>query len=61
MQRRLFSLLAIPMVLLAQCAPDGCAPAAPAGSLQPGATISIGRIETYGFAGHLGRRLAGGR
>ena len=36
MQRRLFSLLAIPMVLLAQCAPDGCAPTG-AGGLQPGA------------------------
>ena len=54
MQRRLFSLLAIPMVMLAQCAPDGCAPTTPAGSLQSGSTISIGRIETYGFAGHLG-------
>jgi hypothetical protein len=42
------------MVMLAQCAPDGCAPTAPSGSLQPGAVISIGRIETYGVAGHLG-------
>ena len=52
MQRRLFSLLAIPMVLISQCAPDACAPAA--GGLRPGTTISIGRIETYGFGGHLG-------
>ncbi len=27
MQRRLFSLLAVPMLLLAQCAPNSCAPA----------------------------------
>ena len=51
MQRRLLSLLALPMVFLAQCAPTSCAPTT---SLQPGAMISIGRIETYGYGGHLG-------
>jgi hypothetical protein len=55
MRTRLFSLLAVPLVLLAQCAPDGCAPApAPPGDLRPGTTISIGQMQTFGFAGHLG-------
>lgn len=52
MKTRLASILAIPMMLLAQCAPQ-CAPAPP-GGLAPGAFISIGPIETYGAGGHLG-------
>ena len=52
MQRRLFSILALPMLLVAQCAPDGCAPAP--GGLRPGTTIPVGRIVTYGFGGHAG-------
>lgn len=42
MQRRLFSLLAIPLVLFAQCAPDGCAPG-PEPYIEQG-TIEIPRL-----------------
>ncbi|MET0146026.1 MAG: hypothetical protein ABW328_14790 [Ilumatobacteraceae bacterium] len=54
MQRRLFGLLAIPMVMISQCAPQSCAPTPAAGGLRPGTTISMGPIQSYGFAGHLG-------
>ncbi len=50
MQRRLLSLLALPMLFIAQCAPSSCAPS----GLQPGAVITIGRMETYGYGGHVG-------
>ncbi len=52
MKRRFLSLLALPMLLVSQCAPSSCAPTA--GGLGPGAVISIGRLQTYGFGGHLG-------
>jgi hypothetical protein len=51
MRRHLYSILAIPMLLLAQCAPQ-CAPPAP--GLGQGSFISIGRMQTYGVGGHLG-------
>ena len=54
MKRRLFGLLAVPMVVISQCAPPSCAPQFPTGHLQPGTTISIGTIQSHGFAGHLG-------
>jgi hypothetical protein len=50
MTRRLYSLLALPMLLLAQCAPS-CAPAP---GLGKGAVISIGQVRTFGFGGHVG-------
>src|SRR5215218_2785125 len=53
MRRHLFSILAIPMVFLAQCAPQ-CAPGPAWGDLRQGTFISIGRIETYGYGGHVG-------
>ncbi|HEU4842194.1 MAG TPA: hypothetical protein VFT09_12150 [Ilumatobacteraceae bacterium] len=55
MKRHLFSILAIPMVFLAQCAPQ-CAPqpGPGAGDLRQGTFISIGAVETYGFGGHVG-------
>jgi len=49
--RRYFSLLAIPMLFLAQCAPSGCAP--PPGTGR-GVVISIGQMQTFGFGGHVG-------
>jgi hypothetical protein len=55
MRRHLFSILAIPMVFLAQCAPQ-CAPAPGpgAGDLRQNTVISIGPVETYGYGGHVG-------
>ena len=55
MKRHLFSILAIPMVFLAQCAPQ-CAPA-PGPAREPAARARSSRsaaIETYGVGGHLG-------
>lgn len=55
MRRHLFSIMAVPMVLLAQCAPDACAPSASVpGGLRAGTTISVGPMQTFGFGGHLG-------
>jgi len=56
MRHRTFSLLALPMMFLAQCVPDGCAP--PPGNLRPGTTIAVGQIQTFGFGGHAGAASA---
>jgi hypothetical protein len=51
MQRRFLSLLALPMLFLAQCAPSGCAP--PPGTGR-GVVIGIGQMQTFGYGGHVG-------
>jgi hypothetical protein len=50
MPRRLFSLLALPMLFLAQCAPSGCAPP----GTGAGVVIAIGQMQTFGYGGHVG-------
>jgi hypothetical protein len=51
MPRRYLSLLALPMLFMAQCAPSGCAPAPGTGR---GVVISIGQMQTFGYGGHVG-------
>jgi hypothetical protein len=51
MPRRYLSLLALPMLFMAQCAPSGCAPPPGTGK---GVVIAIGRMQTFGIGGHLG-------
>ena len=59
MPRRFFSLLALPMLFLAQCAPSGCAPAPGLGN---GVVISIGQMQRQILAVRLEetRRRRGG-
>jgi hypothetical protein len=45
---------AVPLFVLTQCTPNACAPPATPGMLRPGTVIPIGKMQTYGFAGHLG-------
>lgn len=68
MRTRVLSLLAVPMFFLAQCAPESCAPPPAYPPLVQGGFVSIGRMQTFGYAGHLGadwlgageRQLGGG-